>query len=349
MTLDSEKQTPLVEVRHLAKIFPKRDSILARLPGRGKKPKGSAVRAVDDVSFTIGHNETFAVVGESGSGKTTLGMCILRLTEPTSGNLFFMGEEITNLKGEKMRKLRSSMQIVFQDPSSSLDPRKRVVDSIAEPLRASGVRDHATVRSRVAEVLEAVGLSSSQMRQLPHQFSGGQRQRIGIARAIVQKPRFIVLDEPTSSLDASVQAQILTLLLKLQSELNLSYLLITHNIAVARYMSDGIAVMYRGKIMEIGKTSEVIQFPKHPYTKALISSVLEPDISAEKKVASKEGEKEDFVSHEFSVGCYYRDRCKYAKQRCAEEKPKLRPFGNSVEVACHFAEEIAATEKTSTS
>jgi oligopeptide/dipeptide ABC transporter ATP-binding protein len=337
---DVNTHSPLIEVRHLVKIFPKKGSIFSRFSRRKEKRTDSTVRAVDDVSFTIGYNETFAVVGESGSGKTTLGMCILRLMDPTSGNLFFMGEEITALKGEKMRKLRSTMQIVFQDPSSSLDPRKRILDSIAEPLRASGVKEHSVVRARVAEVLKAVGLSSSQMRQLPHQFSGGQRQRIGIARAIVQKPRFIVLDEPTSSLDASVQAQILSLLLKLQSELSLSYLLITHNIAVARFMSDGIAVMYRGKIMELGKTSEVIQSPKHPYTKALISSVLEPDAKAEEKISTKEGEKEDFVSHEFSVGCYYRDRCKYAKQKCAEEEPKLRPIGGSIQVACHFAEEI---------
>lgn len=349
ITQDTGVEKPLVEVRHLVKVFPKSGGALSRLSRGGKNKKSSDVRAVDDVSFSLGDNETFAVVGESGSGKTTLGMCILRLIESTSGQIFFMGEEITKLKGEKMRKLRASMQIVFQDPSSSLDPRKRIVDSIAEPLRASGIKDHAIVHSRVSEVLKAVGLSASQMGQLPHQFSGGQRQRIGIARAIVLKPRFIVLDEPTSSLDASVQAQILILLLKLQSELRLSYLLITHNIAVARYMSDGIAVMYRGKILELGKTSEVIQYPKHPYTRTLISSVLEPDAFAEKKVASKEDEKEDFVSHEFSVGCYYRDRCKYARERCAEEEPKLRPLGGSLQVACHYAEEIDAAEKSTPS
>lgn len=341
----SSEIMPVLRVEHLVKVFPRSPSIFSRLFSRNKKSSiqvNDEIRAVDDVSFRIGRNETFAVVGESGSGKTTLGMCALRLTEPTSGKVYLLGEELTSLGREKLQKLRGAMQIVFQDPSSSLDPRKRIMDSVSEPLRANGAKNRKTIASSVSEVLELVGLSGNQMGYFPHQFSGGQRQRIGIARAIILKPKFIVLDEPTSSLDASVQAQILSLLLKLQAELGLSYLLITHNISVARYMSDVVAVMFRGKFVEVGKTADVIRSPKHPYTKMLIASVLEPDPKTRRKISAKS--KEELDRGDSSAGCSYRTRCPYARERCSESEPALRLIGDSSQAACHYAEEVMSVE-----
>lgn len=340
-TTVSETSDLLLDVNHLVKLFPRRKSAFSLTPRRKASGEFEGIRAVDDVSFTIGSTETFAVVGESGSGKTTLGLSILRLIEPTSGQVLFLGEDLTRASKEKLRDLRGAMQLVFQDPSSSLDPRKSVADSVAEPLVAAGFKGHEAVKTRVLEALKAVGLSHSQMRLLPHQFSGGQRQRIGIARAIVRKPKFIVLDEPTSSLDASVQAQILTLLLKLQSELKLSYLLITHNISVARYMSDRIAVMFRGKIVESGATEDVIKSPQHPYTRVLISSVLEPNHQAATKIVPQK--EEDLTRKEVVGGCGYRNRCPYFRDRCVTEEPLLRHVNES-EVACHFAEEIPSAK-----
>jgi len=297
------------------------------------------VHAVDGVSFDVKSKETFAVVGESGSGKSTLGLTILRLTKPTSGEILFEGQPISSLPERQLRKLRKDMQIVFQDPSSSLDPRKRIIDSVAEPLRAgSEKRDRSEVKTVVAQALRAVGLSESQMNQLPHQFSGGQRQRISIARAIIQKPKFIVLDEPTSSLDASVQSQILLLLQQLQSEFNLSYLLITHNMSVARYMSDRIGVMYVGKLVEIGTNTDIIEKPLHPYTQLLLSSVLEPSADTHLKHGEEEGEIPSPVNP--PDGCRFNTRCPYAKDRCFTSDPELRQLEAGHYVACHFAEEV---------
>jgi len=324
----------LIQVEQLVKYFPVRASPLAKLVG--KKPLH--VHAVDGVTFDIRSRETFAVVGESGSGKSTLGLTILRLIPPTSGKVLFEGQLISSLPERQLRKLRKDMQIVFQDPSSSLDPRKRVMDSVAEPLTANHVGKRTEVRDRVSQALRAVGLSEIRTNQLPHQFSGGQRQRISIARAIVQRPKFIVLDEPTSSLDASVQSQILLLLQQLQSEFDLSYLLITHNMSVARYMSDRIAVMYVGKIVELGNNQDVIERPLHPYTQLLLSSILEPSADTHLKPTGDEGEIPSPVNP--PNGCRFNTRCPYAKDRCFTTEPELRQMDPGHYVACHFAEEI---------
>jgi oligopeptide/dipeptide ABC transporter ATP-binding protein len=324
----------LLRTENLVKHFPVRRGLLSRL-GR-QKPL--FVRAVDGVSFGIGRMETFAVVGESGSGKTTLGLTVLRLVEPSSGKIFFDGKEISGLAEKELRSVRKDMQVVFQDPTSSLDPRKRVAESIAEPLRANGTKDKQSVKERVVEAMRSVGLNESQMNLLPHQFSGGQRQRISIARAIIQRPKFMVLDEPTSSLDASVQSQILLLLQNLQSEFKLSYMLITHNMSVARYMADRIGVMYLGKIVETGGNRDVIEKPLHPYTQLLISSVLDPD--ANSKLPKIEVETEPASPVNLPKGCRFNTRCPFAREVCFDLEPQLREITSGHYAACHFAGEI---------
>jgi oligopeptide/dipeptide ABC transporter ATP-binding protein len=326
--------SPLIQIEQLVKYFPVRGSPLAKLLGK----KSLHVHAVDGVTFDVRSRETFAVVGESGSGKSTLGLTILRLIPLTSGKVLFQGQLISSLPERQLRKLRKDMQIVFQDPSSSLDPRKRIMDSVAEPLTVNSANDRSEVGERVSQALRAVGLSEIRTNQLPHQFSGGQRQRISIARAIVQRPKFIVLDEPTSSLDASVQSQILLLLQQLQSEYDLSYLLITHNMSVARYMSDRIAVMYVGKIVELGNNQDIIEKPLHPYTQLLLSSVLEPSADTRLKPAGGAGEIPSPVNP--PNGCRFNTRCPYAKDRCFTSEPELRQAEPGHYVACHFAEEI---------
>ncbi|HUK28454.1 MAG TPA: ABC transporter ATP-binding protein [Candidatus Acidoferrales bacterium] len=332
---------PLLQVEQLVKHFPVRAGFSAKL----LRKKELYVHAVDGVSFDIKGKETFAVVGESGSGKSTLGLTVLRLINPTSGKVTFQGQEISTLPERQLRRLRKDMQVVFQDPSSSLDPRKRIVDSVSEPLRANGSTNRSSNKEKVGQALREVGLSESQMNQLPHQFSGGQRQRISIARAIIQNPKFIVLDEPTSSLDASVQSQILLLLQKLQSEFNLSYLLITHNMSVARYMSDRIAVMYVGKLVEIGATQDIIGRPLHPYTQLLISSVLEPDVDTTLRHVEGEGEIPSPVNP--PTGCRFNTRCPFAKERCFTSDPELRQVEQAHFAACHFAEDIVASNNRS--
>ena len=300
----------------------------------------SQVHAVDGVSFSVKRRETLAVVGESGSGKTTLGLVTLRLLDPTSGRISFEGEEISGSSEKQLRKFRKNTQIVFQDPSSSLDPHMTVESSVAEPLTGADAETRKRKRELVAAALRDVGLSEKGMSQLPHQFSGGQRQRIAIARAIIQKPKFIVLDEPTSSLDASVQSQILLLLLKLQKEHDLSYMLITHNISVANYLADRIAVMYLGKIVETASAKELLERPMHPYTQMLVSSILQPDAAARLKRVEVRGEIPSPIDP--PGGCRYNGRCPYAKERCSREEPEFRETSPGHFVMCHFAEEIAA-------
>jgi oligopeptide/dipeptide ABC transporter ATP-binding protein len=326
----------LLTVKNLVKYFPLEGGILGRFFRRERL----YVHAVDDVSFSISNNETLAVVGESGSGKTTMGLAILLLIEPTSGEIIFRGHSLTKLSEEKVRQLRRHMQVVFQDPSSSLDPRKRVIDSVSEPLRAYEKKGRDEVRDRVSEVIRAVGLSDSQLEKFPHQFSSGQRQRISIARAIIQNPQLMVLDEPTSSLDASVQSQILLLLQALQTEFKLSYLLITHNMSVARCMSDRIAVMYLGKIVELAKAQEIMNRPMHPYTKLLISCLLEPDANTKLRDVEVHGEIPSPINP--PKGCRFNTRCPYVKDICFRVDPELRKVDVEHDVACHFAEEISA-------
>jgi len=257
-----------VEIRNLRKVFPLGESMF----GGGAKGE---VTAVDDVSFDIERGETLGLVGESGSGKSTLGRLVLRLIEPTSGSIRFEGRDLLALGGEEMRRLRRDMQIIFQDPFGSLDPRMRVEDVIAEPLVIHEHMNRAARRSRVTELLRAVGLDESARQRFPHEFSGGQRQRVGIARALALRPKFIVADEPVSALDVSVGAQIVNLLAQLQREFGLTYLFISHSMPVVRYLATRIAVMYRGKLVELGSAEQITTEPKHPYTRGLLEAIPE--------------------------------------------------------------------------
>jgi oligopeptide transport system ATP-binding protein len=261
---------PLVEIRSLTKIYPQSESML------GGKSRGGEVRAVDDVSLDIHAGETLGLVGESGSGKSTLGRLLLRLIDPTSGSIRFENRDLLAASPAEMRHLRRDMQIIFQDPFASLDPRFRVEDIIAEPLIIHGnTSSKAEIQGRVVELLRAVGLDESILRRFPHEFSGGQRQRIGIARALALRPKFIVADEPVSALDVSVGAQIVNLLAQLQRDFGLTYLFISHSMPVVRYLSTRIAVMYRGKIVEVGETAQITEHPQHPYTTSLLEATPE--------------------------------------------------------------------------
>ncbi len=262
---------PLLEVTSLVKDFTRRQGLFGG---------GTAVRAVDDVSFTIAEGETFGLVGESGSGKTTTGRCILRLIEPTSGAVRFKGEDVLGFSRERLRQARRDMQIVFQDPYSSLNPRMRVGDIVEEPLIIHRIGAKAERRARVGELFELVGLDPSQRARYPHQFSGGQRQRIGLARALALNPSLVIADEPVSALDVSVQAQVINLLMDLQQRLKLTYLFIAHDLRLVRHICSRVAVMYRGRIVEMGGTEALFAAPAHPYTRALLSAIPAPDPSA---------------------------------------------------------------------
>jgi oligopeptide transport system ATP-binding protein len=263
--------TPLLEVRHLVKDF---------IRPKGLFGKATAVRAVDDVTFDIGQGETFGLVGESGSGKTTTGRCILRLAEPTSGEIHFRGEDVLGFSKRRMREARRQMQIVFQDPYSSLNPRMRVDAIVEEPLVIHGLGGKAERQARVRELFELVGLDASHLARYPHEFSGGQRQRIGLARALALNPSFIVADEPVSALDVSIQAQVINLLMDLQQQLKLTYLFIAHDLRLVRHICSRVAVMYRGRIVELGETESIFTAPAHPYSRALLSAIPVPDPKA---------------------------------------------------------------------
>jgi ABC-type oligopeptide transport system ATPase subunit len=265
---------PLLQVRHLVKEFGRRRSLLR---------KASMVRAVDDVSFSIEEGETFGLVGESGSGKTTTGRCILRLVEPTSGEVQFRGENVLQFSRSRMRAARRDMQIVFQDPYSSLNPRMRVGAIVEEPLVIHRMGSRVERRARVEELFALVGLDPSQLSRYPHQFSGGQRQRIGLARALALNPSLVIADEPVSALDVSVQAQVINLLMDLQQRLKLTYLFIAHDLRLVRHICDRVAVMYLGRIVEMGRTERLFEAPAHPYTRALLSAIPIPDPKAERK------------------------------------------------------------------
>lgn len=264
---------PLVEVRQLVKYFSRR---------RGLLRQPSTVKAVDGVSFRIEEGETFALVGESGSGKTTTGRCMLRLVEPSSGEVLFRGENVLQFPGRRMRRARREMQIVFQDPQSSLNPRMRARAIVEEPLIIHRIGTHAERRERVAELFRLVGMDPTQLDRFPHEFSGGQRQRIGLARALALNPSFIIADEPVSALDVSIQAQVVNLLMDLQATLKLTYLFIAHDLRLVRHIADRVAVMYLGKIVEQAKTMDLFDRPQHPYTQALLSAVPIPDPGAQR-------------------------------------------------------------------
>ena len=324
----------ILEAKDLKKYYNVRSGVTDRLMGREKL----WVRAVDDVTFSVGRNETLGLVGESGSGKTTLGRTVLMLQRPTAGQVLFDGKDITKLKGEQLRKIRRDMQIVFQNPMSSLDPRQRLKDIVLEPLMAfKESRNETEIRSLLSAALKSVGLPEDAMMRFPHEFSGGQRQRIAIARALIVNPRFIVLDEPTSALDSSIQTQILNLLRRIQEERKLSYLFISHNVNVVKYMAERMAVMYSGKIVEIGKVRDVLESPLHPYTLALISSVPQPD--PDKKIASEEQVKGEIPSAvRVPSGCRFHPRCPYAEEICKTTEPELLEVKMGHWSACHFAD-----------
>jgi oligopeptide/dipeptide ABC transporter ATP-binding protein len=332
----------LVEVESLSAFFPIVGGVLHRKVGE--------VRAVDDVSFTIRRGEALGLVGESGCGKTTVGRTVLRLIEPTAGRITFDGTDVTSLRGRQLKPFRRRMQIIFQDPYASLDPRTPIGASIGEGLRIHGLGNAEERRNRVARMMELVGLQPYHARRYPHEFSGGQRQRIGIARALVLQPDLIVCDEPVSALDVSIQAQVLNLLRGLQRELGLTYLFIAHNMGVVEHISDRVAVMYLGAIAELADSRDIYRTPMHPYTVALLSAV--PVASPRERERRRRiillGDVPSPVNP--PSGCRFHTRCWLRKQlgdpeRCVVERPALRGIQAGHEVACHFAEDLLPGER----
>ena len=324
----------LLEVRNLQKHFPVQQGLLRRVVGQ--------VRAVDGVSFAIREGETLGLVGESGCGKTTVGRLILRGMDPTAGQVFFRhdGEmvELTRIPRRQMKPYRREMQIIFQDPFSSLSPRMTVMDIIAEPLRIHGVASGSELRARVRELLECVGMRVQHMNRYPYAFSGGQRQRIGIARALALNPRFIVCDEPVSALDVSIQAQVLNLLSDLQRSLGLTYLFISHDLSVVEHISDRVAVMYLGTIVELAPSLELYESPRHPYTEALLSAVpsSDPDRMIQRIILPG-----DVPSPSNPPpGCKFHPRCRLARDECRAKVPEWRELAPEHWVACHLADEL---------
>jgi oligopeptide/dipeptide ABC transporter ATP-binding protein len=319
----------LVRTEDLKKHFPLTGGVFRKVIGK--------VHAVDGVNLDIKKGETIGVVGESGCGKTTLGRTILRLVSPTSGKIFFEGEDITELKGRSLRKVRMNMQIVFQDPMASLDPRVTIKNSIGEPLVVNGVAKGRKMRDIVLDLLQKVGLTEDHINRFPHEFSGGQRQRICIARALALNPKFVVMDEPTSSTDVSVQAQTLNLMKDLQDEFDLTYMFISHNLSVVKHMSDRLAVMYLGKVVET-TPFDVFKKSLHPYTFALVSAVPIPDPTFAGRALILAGEVPSPINP--PPGCRFYPRCIFAQDICKMEDPVLRDVGDGHLVACHFAGEL---------
>ncbi|MCH9010765.1 MAG: dipeptide ABC transporter ATP-binding protein [Chloroflexi bacterium] len=325
----------LLEVKGLKKYFPIKKGFL-------RKEVGS-IRAVDDVSFYINEGETLGLVGESGCGKTTTARCILRAVNPTSGEILYHSKDgttvdVAGLSHSRLRVLRREMQMIFQDPFSSLNPRMTLLDIVGEPFVVNKIGSRSEREERVAELLNMVGLRPEFMRRFPHAFSGGQRQRIGIARALALNPRLIVADEPVSALDVSVQAQVLNLMLDLQERLGLTYLFVAHDLSVVKHISDRVAVMYVGKLVEMAPTEEIFSNPKHPYTAALMSAVPEPDPRTRTNRVVLQGEVANPANP--PTGCYFNPRCTYAIDICRTETPPLREISPKRFVSCHRAEEL---------
>jgi oligopeptide/dipeptide ABC transporter ATP-binding protein len=331
--LPPEPQTagePLVEIEHLTKHFPVRQGVFARAKG--------VVHAVEDVSFTVNRGETLGIVGESGCGKSTTARMMVRLIDPTAGTVRFEGRDITRLSHREMRPLRRQMQIIFQDPYASLNPRKRVGSIIADPLRIHDMGTSKERKAQVQELMEKVGLQPEHYNRFPHEFSGGQRQRIGVARALAVNPKLIVCDEPVSALDVSVQAQILNLLKDLQDDFGLTYIFIAHDLNVVRHISDRVLVMYLGKVVEVASRDVLYKEPKHPYTGALLSAVpiANPELGRKREPIVLEGDVPSPVNP--PSACHFHPRCpRFVEGHCDVEEPPLYSFGNGHLAACHYA------------
>jgi oligopeptide transport system ATP-binding protein len=318
---------PLLDARHLVKYYPIRGGVFMK--------EVAAVKAVDDVSLSIKKGETLGLVGESGCGKSTFGRAIMRLEEPTSGEVWYDGDNILTYDARQIRALRRKMQIIFQDPFSSLNPRKPVASIVGEPLLIHGMKNRQEREARVLELLQVVGLSKEHMRRYPHMFSGGQRQRIGVARALALNPSLVVCDEAVSALDVSIQAQVLNLLKDLQEEFGLTYLFISHDLHVVEYISDRVGVMYLGKIVEVAGSKIIYKKPLHPYTQALLSASPMPDPELKRKRILLKGDVPSPINP--PPGCRFHTRCPYAKDVCSQKEPPLEEINPGHQVACHFA------------
>ncbi|MED5578764.1 MAG: dipeptide ABC transporter ATP-binding protein [Nitrospinota bacterium] len=320
----------LLEVKNLVKYFPVRGGVFSRVR--------NYVRAVDDISFYVKPGETLGLVGESGCGKSTAGRSILRLIEPTSGEIYFEGENICNLGNEELRKRRRDMQIIFQDPYASLNPRMTIGSIVGEPLTIHNVAKGEEKKQKVVDLLHRVGLRPEHIRRYPHEFSGGQRQRIGLARALALNPKLIIGDEPVSALDVSIQAQVINLLEDLQKDLGIAYVMIAHDLAVVQHVSDRIAVMYLGKIVELAEADELVSSPKHPYTEALLSAVPVPDPTVKTDRILLKGDVPSPVDP--PSGCRFHTRCPYKEDLCEQEEPPVLEMSPGHTVSCHFSEKI---------
>lgn len=331
--MNEEQKAPLLEVKDLKKWFPSSKS-----PFSGKK---QYVKAVDGVSFTLHYGETLGIVGESGCGKSTMGRSVLRLLEPTSGQIFFEGKNFTALNKKELRKSRSELQIIFQDPYASLDPRMTIGDIIAEPLDIQLKLPEKERMERVLKMMERVGLNTRYVNRYPHEFSGGQRQRIGIARAMILNPKVVVCDEPVSALDVSIQAQVINLLKDMQKdmqkEMGMAYIFISHDFSVIKHISDRVAVMYLGRVMEIADKNDLYKHPMHPYTVALLSAIPVPDRKCKKEKIVLEGDLPSPVNP--PSGCVFHTRCPRAQEICKTQVPQQKDYGNGHCCACHFPQE----------
>ncbi|MCZ8516242.1 dipeptide ABC transporter ATP-binding protein [Paenibacillus filicis] len=323
----NQTSQPLLEVKGLKKHFPYKQGLFSR--------KAGFVRAVDGLDFTVNRGETLGIVGESGCGKSTAGQLILQLLEPTEGEIWFEGRNLTSLDKEEVRKVRRNLQIIFQDPYSSLNPRMKVEEIVSEPLEVHGLYKGSALKERVVELLRLVGLDEHHMSRHPHEFSGGQRQRIGIARALALNPNLIVCDEAVSALDVSIQSQILNLLKKLQKELQLTYIFIAHGLPAVKHISDRIAVMYLGKIVELAGRDSLFAKPRHPYTQALLSAVPNPDPTQRKERIILQGDLPNPANP--PKGCSFHTRCPYVQDRCRNETPALQPQADGHLAACRRA------------